>query len=150
MASAHPQPINAAMEEEEQRSTFQEGFSWKWVWVALGINVVIEIVILAVLPKVIATYDPQGIAGLVIAAMTWGLVAWIVAMISPGKTAIEPSVAAIIIVGPTVAYLNLITPEGLNASTMSYVVTGLLGIMAALIGGLLGERGRAKPSAKRA
>lgn len=128
-------------DDDYHRASIQDGFHWKWVWMAFGFNMGLEVVALAVLPMVISTYDPQGLPGLLIAASIWFVVAFIIALMSPGKTVLEPGLGAILAVGPTVAYLVSVTPEGLNASTMSYVLTGILGVMTSMLGAFIGEGG---------
>lgn len=140
---ANQNSISPTIDEDDDyhRVSLQDGFHWRWVWMAFGLNIAVEVVALGVLPFVVSTYDPQGLPGLLISAAVWFVVAIVVAIMSPGKTVLEPGLGAMLAVGPTVAYLVTITPEGLNASTMSYVVTGILGVMTAMLGAFIGEGG---------
>jgi hypothetical protein len=58
--------VTYTAEEEAARRYQQEAFEWRWVFTAFGVYVGLQTVILAVLPRVISTFDPQGMSGLLI------------------------------------------------------------------------------------
>lgn len=127
-------------EELEARRYQQEGFEWRWAGLAAGIFLVLQAIILAGLPKVIDTFDPQGLPGLMVSAGVWFFGGIAVSFVSPGKTFVEPAAGALLAVPPTIAYLAITTPAGFQPSMMAYIVFSLLGVMLALFGAFLGER----------
>src|SRR4029453_7684730 len=58
-------------EEEEGRQYQQDAFEGKWAFIAFFIYFAMQAVVLAFLPLVILTYDPQGLPGLAISAAVW-------------------------------------------------------------------------------
>lgn len=132
-------------EEEAARANQQTGFEVKWVAVAVIVFFTFQGIALGALPAVIASYDPfQGFWGIMISVCTWFLGGIAVGVISPGKTFLEPAVAAVIAVIPTVAYLMWRTPgepgDGFEPSMMAYIVGGLIGTMISLFGAFVGEK----------
>ncbi len=131
-------------EEEAARRNQQTGFEIKWVAVAFGIYFVFQTIALAMLPRVIPTYDPQGFPGLMISVVVWFLGGIAVGRLSPGRTFIEPADGAAGAAPPTLAYLMWITPgapgDGFEPSIMAYTVGGLLGTMISLFGAFIGEK----------
>jgi hypothetical protein len=117
-------------------------FSWKWVAIALLIFLVVQF------PPIVLL-DLDGWAGIGVAIGVWFLGGIIVGFISPGRTFVEPAVAAIIAAVPTMVYLQWTTPEGLGPETFHYVLAGVLGAGVGLFGARIGEsiqgasRGRA-------
>lgn len=126
--------------QDDDRRAQQEGFDWKWAMASFGVYVVLQVLILAVLPRIIEPFDPQGLAGLMLSVMIWFVGAAAVGVISRGRTFAEPAVGALFAVIPTIAYLTRITPEGFQPSLMAYIAGALLGVMIALFGALLGEK----------
>ena len=127
-------------EEALARRFEQESFEWRWAGIACGIFLGLQVIALVVLPLVIQTFDPQGLAGLGISVGIWFLGGIVMGVVSPGKTFLEPAVGAAIASLPTIAYQRAITPEGFEPSMLAYIVAGLLGIMFALFGAYIGER----------
>jgi len=127
-------------EEREARRYQQEGFDWRWAGIAATVFIVLQALILAGLPKAIATFDPQGLPGLMVSAGVWFFGGIAVGFKSPGKTFIEPAAGALMAVPPTIAYLAVTTPAGFQPSMMAYIVFSLLGVMLALFGAFIGER----------
>lgn len=145
--------LNAEYSAEDlaRRRNQQETFQPKWVGISFGIYMVLQAIVLGLVPQVIHMFDPQGVPGIAVSAGMWFLGGIMVGWISPGKTFFEPAVGAILAVFPTVAYLMWATPQvpadriaqlgtGFQASTMTYVVGGMVGVMVALFGAFLGER----------
>jgi hypothetical protein len=127
-------------EEWLARRFEQESFEWKWAGIACGIYLGMQFVTLVILPWIISSFDPQGLAGLGISVVIWFLGGIVMGLISPGKTFLEPAVGAALAALPTIAYQRAITPEGFEPSMLAYIVAGLLGIMISLFGAYLGER----------
>jgi hypothetical protein len=127
-------------EEEAARRHQQEGFEWKWAFMAFGVYLVLQVFVIGLLPFVIPSYDPQGLAGLGISVVVWFIGGILVGVISPGKTFVEPAIGALIAVVPTVGYLMFITPEGFEPTFLAYIVGGLLGAMISLFGAFIGEK----------
>jgi hypothetical protein len=128
-------------EEAYERRYQQDSFEWKWVIRSSVAFLVANIVILVGLPKAISTFDPQGLAGLLIAVGIFLVGGIGVGLISPGKTFLEPALGALIAVIPTASYVAISTPEGpFQPTLLAYIVAGSLGVMLALFGAFLGEK----------
>jgi hypothetical protein len=132
-------------EEEAARKNQQAGFEVKWVLAACAIYFVFQAIALAVLPAVVPAYDPfQNVWGILISSLTWFVGGIVVGLVSPGRTFLEPAVAAVVAVIPTIAYLMWRTPgepgDGFDPSIMAYTVGGLIGVMVSLFGAFIGEK----------
>jgi hypothetical protein len=137
-------------EEAYERRYQQDSFEWKWaVRSALG-YLVAQVIILVGLPFVISSFDPQGLAGLLISVGIFLVGGVGVGLVSPGKTFIEPAVGALIAVIPTASYVAITTPEGFQPTLLAYIVAGSLGVMLALFGAFLGEKLSGSPSRRHA
>ena len=136
-------------EEGYERRYQQDNFVWKWAIRSALAFLVAQVVILVALPFAISSYDPQGLAGLLISVGIFLAGGFGVGLVSPGKTFIEPAVGAMIAVIPTAAYLAITTPEGFQPTLLAYIVAGSLGVMLALFGAFLGEKASAGGPAKR-
>lgn len=126
-------------EEAAARETQQGRFRWKWVFVAVGIYATLQAIALIALPMVIDAYDPQGLAGLMISAAIWFVGGIIVGAISPGRTFVEPTVAALIVVVPTLLWIDF-RSDVYKLSLMAMSVSGMLGVMVTLMGSFFGEK----------
>lgn len=127
-------------EEASDRRYQQDSFEWKWAIRSAVAFLVAQVIILVGLPFVISSFDPQGLAGLLISVGIFLVGGIGVGLVSPGKTFIEPAVGALIAVIPTASYLALTTPEGFQPTLLAYIVAGSLGVMLALFGAFLGEK----------
>jgi hypothetical protein len=87
----------------------------------------------------IKNYGPQGLPGLLIAAILWFLGGLVIGMLSPGKTFVEPAIGALLAVVPTLSWLAHIADYA-QLSTLAYIVGGMIGVMVTLLGAFLGER----------
>lgn len=132
--------VSYTAEEEAARRYQQEAFEWRWVFTAFGVYVAFQTVILAVLPRVISTFDPQGMSGLLISVAVWFAGGIVVGLISPGKTFVEPAVGALLAALPTIAYLAVVTPAGFQPPMLAYIILSMLGVMLSLLGAFVGER----------
>ena len=137
--------IEYSPEEEAARKDQQTGFEVKWVAFAFAVYFVFQAVALAALPAILPSYDPfQNVWGIMISSITWFLGGIAAGYLSPGRTFIEPAVAAILAVFPTIAYLMWRTPgepgDGFDPSMLAYTVGGIMGVMLSLFGAFIGER----------
>ena len=94
---------------------------------AFVIYFVFQAIALAVLPAIIPAYDPfQNVWGILISSMTWFVGGIVVGFVSPGRTFLEPALAAVIASFPTIGYLMWRTPgspgDGFDPSIMAYTV----------------------------
>jgi hypothetical protein len=118
-----------------------------WAGVALGVQAVLTLAILGALPKAISALDYEGYYGMTLMIPIWFCGGLLVGLISPGKTFIEPVVAALVVALPTIFYLynglfGALGP-GQTVRTMPifmYVIMAVIGVMFSLIGSYVGER----------
>lgn len=125
-------------EEAWARRHQQEGFEWKWVGISCAIFMVMQALALVALPIALPNYDPQGLPGIVITAGIWFIGSALIGMISPGRTFLEPTVGAILVIAPTMFWLERMD-EIYQLSSGTYIAAGLLSIMIALFGAFFGE-----------
>ncbi len=118
----------------------QEGFTWRWVGIACATYLALQVFVLGIVPGLFPRLDPQGLTGLGMSVAIWFLGAIAIGVFSPGKTFVEPAVAAALMAVPSIAYQRAITPEGFEPSMLAYLVVAALGVMTALLGALVGER----------
>ena len=126
-------------DELAERAGQQTTFRWAWVGISVAIFATLQAIVVGALPMVIDAYDPQGLAGLLISAGIWFLGGTVVGMLSPGRTFIEPVVAALIVVVPTILWINHISDVH-AVSFLSMLVGGMLGVMVTILGSFLGEK----------
>ncbi len=140
---------------ERERRYQQEGFSVMWAGVALGVQAVLTAALIVALPQAISALDFEGYHGMSLSIPVWFVGGLLVGLISPGKTFVEPVVAALIIAVPTVFYLynglfGSVGP-GQTVRTMPmfmYVIMALIGVMFTLVGSYVGERIQMGPPPK--
>jgi DNA-directed RNA polymerase subunit RPC12/RpoP len=139
-------------EDEHARRYQQDEFEWKWALIAAGLFTGLQVVVLAVLPKAIASFDPQGLSGLMLSVPVAFVGGIALGLFSPGKTFVEPAVGAMIAAIPTLSLVSLRTPSGAFEPTLlAYIVCAAMGVMTALFGAFLGEKlqmTKAKAAAK--
>jgi 4-amino-4-deoxy-L-arabinose transferase-like glycosyltransferase len=128
-------------EEQAAKRYQQEGFLWKWAFVSFAIDFALAFVAFVILRFALSSsgYDPQGLPGIMMMVGIWFVGGTIVGVASPGKTFLEPAVGALLAMLPTVGWLIYID-EVARLSFLAYLVSGLIGVMVALIGAFLGER----------
>jgi hypothetical protein len=134
-------------EMERQRRYQQEGFNVVWCLIALVVQAVLTAAIVVGLPMVVPALDFEGSNGMLVAVPVWFVGGMLLGMISPGKTFIEPVVAAFLVAIPTVLYLA----NGQTVRTMPhfmFVIMALIGVMFTLIGSYIGERIQMGPPPK--
>ncbi len=126
-------------QEEGQGGYHQSGFSVLWFGIAIGIIAVLTAAVVAGLPSVVPAFDFEGSAGMLVAIPVWFVGGVLVGLISPGRTFVEPVLAAFLVALPTAFLLH----EGQTVKVLPafmYVLLSALGLLFALIGTYLGER----------
>jgi DNA-directed RNA polymerase subunit RPC12/RpoP len=131
---------NYTAEEEHARRYQQEDFEWKWALIGAGMFTVLQALILGLVPKIIGSFDPQGLPGLMLSVPVFFVGGIALGIISPGKTFVEPAVGAMIAAIPTLGIVSLRTPEGFDATLLAYIVCAIMGVMTALFGAFVGEK----------
>ena len=142
-------------QRERERRYQQEGFSVVWATIALGVQTVLTIAIIVALPQAVAALDFEGYYGMSLSIPVWFIGGVLVGLISPGKTFVEPVVAALIVAIPTVFFLyngffGMLGP-GQTVRTMPwwmYIIMALIGVMFTLVGSYAGERIQMGPPPK--
>jgi hypothetical protein len=139
---AKVEALGSAYSAEEQyaRRYQQDDFEWKWALLAAGVLCVLQAFVLGLLPMVISSFDPQGLAGLMLSVPIFFFGGIGLGALSPGKTFVEPAAGAMMAVVPTLAIVSARTPEGFEATLLAYVVCAAMGVMTALFGAFVGER----------
>ena len=126
-----------------------------WAAISFGVEAVLTAAIIIALPQAIGALDFEGYYGMSLTIPVWFLGGVLVGLVSPGKTFIEPVVAALAIALPTVLYLyngffGVLGP-GQTVRTMPmfmYIIMGLIGVMFTLVGSYVGERIQMGPPPK--
>ena len=146
-------PIHSEARERERRYQ-QDGFSVLWALIAMAVQIVLTGAVVVALPQAASILDFEGYYGMSLTIPVWFTGGLLVGLISPGKTFIEPVVAALIVAFPTVFYLyNGIFSTFGNGQTVRtmpwfmYAIMTAIGIMFALIGAYAGERVQLGPQA---
>jgi hypothetical protein len=147
-------PIQDEQRERERRYQ-QEGFSIMWATVSLGVQAVLTAAIIIALPQAIGIFDFEGYYGMSLVIPVWFIGGVLVGLISPGKTFVEPVVAALVVALPTVlllynGFFGVLGP-GQTVRTMPafmYIIMALIGVMFALVGSYVGERIQMGPAPK--
>jgi len=139
-------PIHSTARDRERRYQ-QEGFSLMWGAVSILVQAVLTGAVIFALPRAIALFDFEGYYGMTLTIPVWCLGGLLVGLISPGKTFVEPVVAAILVAIPTVLYLY----SNQTVRTMPwfmYVLMAAAAVMFTLVGAYLGERIQMGPPPK--
>ena len=134
-------------EAERARRYQQDGFSVLWMAIAILVQSVLTAALVVGLPMVVSSLDFEGSNGMIVAIPVWFVGGMLLGMISPGKTFIEPVVAAFLVAIPTVFYLA----RSQTVRTMPlfmYIIMAAIGVMFTLIGSYLGERIQMGPAPK--
>lgn len=134
-------------QEELERRYQQEGFSIAWFAISIAIMGVLTGALVIGLPMIVSALDFEGSAGMLVAIAVWFVGGMLIGLISPGKTFIEPVVAAFLIAVPTGLHLY----DGQTVKTMPafmYVLLSILGVLFTLIGSYFGERIQMGPPPK--
>jgi hypothetical protein len=125
----------------------QEGVSLRWLLIAFAVQGVLTAALVFGLPMVLPLLDFEGQNGMLICIPVWFLGGLLVGMISPGRTFIEPAVAALLVAIPSTFLLI----ESQTVRTMPlflYLIFAAIGILLTLIGAYMGERIQVGPPPK--
>ncbi len=125
---------------------YQETFSWRAVAVSAVALLVLVSFALGLLPALVASFDPQGFYGVLIAAAIYFLVALVVANRASVATLVEPAVAALAVVVPTLLYLGYISDVH-RLSMLTHFFGGALMVLVALFGAIIGEKAQLRRAA---
>lgn len=141
-------PVRSA-EAERGRRYQQDGFSVLWMLIAILVQSVLTAALVVGLPMVVGSLDFEGSNGMIVAIPVWFIGGMLLGMISPGKTFVEPVVAAFLVAIPTVFYLH----HSQTVRTMPafmYIILASIGVLFTLIGSYIGERIQMGPPPKSA
>ncbi len=136
-------------QEEIERRYQQQGFSVAWFGISIVVMSVLTAAIVVGLPKLVPALDFEGSAGMLVAIPVWFLGGVLVGLVSPGRTFIEPVVAALLVSLPTAYLLH----RGQTVKTMPffmYILWAAIGVLFSLIGSYTGERVQMGPTAAKA
>lgn len=125
----------------------QAGFSFVWCGIALVVLGVLTAALVVGLPMVVSALDFEGYYGMFVTIPVWFIGGLLIGMISPGRTFIEPVVAAIFVAMPTVTYL-IMNQTVRTMDSFMYIILGGIGVLFTLIGSYLGERIQLGPPPK--
>ena len=139
--------LELSREEELARRYRQQGFSVLWFTISITIMALLTGALVVGLPMVVPIFDFEGYAGMLVSLPVWFLGGLFVGMLSPGRTLLEPVVAAFLVALPTVFVLF----QGQTVKTMPlfmYLLLSALGILFAMIGAFAGERLQMGPASR--
>ncbi len=136
-----PESIDPSLPPPPEPPSASWRIEWRWVLIALGIFAVLQAPPLLLLHM-------QSIGDLSLAMAAWMVGGILVGYLSPGKTFLEPAVAAIVCSVLTVLVLAA-RPSGAVPSVMTYVVAVLGGVLAALVGAFIGEKAQDRLTARK-
>lgn len=139
----------AELTEEElyARRHQPDEFELRWVFISFGVFLVMAALLLALLPLVISSYDPQGFPGIMIAIVLWFVGALAINYVAPGKRFLEPPVGGLLAALPTMFYLSTIA-DVYRLSGGAYVLGALMATMMALMGAFVGNLVRGEKAPK--
>lgn len=125
----------------------QEGVSIQWLLIAFLVQGVLTAALVFGLPLVVPFLDFEGQNGMLVCIPVWFLGGLLVGMISPGRTFIEPAVAALLVAIPTT--FMLIQSQTVRIMPLFlYLIFAGIGILLTLIGAYMGERIQLGPPPK--
>lgn len=135
------------VDPSRSRAMQQTGFSFLWFVLALLVLGVLTAALVIGLPLVVVSLDFEGSNGMLVSVPVWFLGGLLIGMISPGRTFVEPVVAALLVAFPTVTHL-FYTQTVRTLPWFMYAIMALIGVMFTLIGSYLGERIQMGPPPK--
>lgn len=136
-----------AFADEHRRGGDRRAFAPAWMGAALvGYCLVLGIVVVA-LPFVLPSYDPQGLAGVLIALAVFLVGGAGIGLAAKDARVVEPAVAAALTSALILPYIAMRSDVGALA-TGTYVAGGVLGVLGAFFGAYLGDRAAAGRTAR--
>jgi hypothetical protein len=127
----------------------QEGVSIQWLLIAFLVQGVLTGAVVFGLPLVLTFLDFEGQNGMLVCIPVWFLGGLLVGLISPGRTFIEPAVAALLVAIPTT--FMLVQSQTVRIMPLFlYLIFAGIGILLTLIGAYMGERIQLGPPPKTA
>lgn len=130
---------SALQDDHRTRRYQQDDFEWKWALIGAALFSAVQTSVLGLLPAIIDSFDPQGMAGLLLSVPTFLVGGLAIGVLSPGKTFLEPAMGACMAAAPTFGVVASRTPEGFEPSVLAYIVFAGIGVLCALFGALAGE-----------
>jgi hypothetical protein len=131
----------------KSRELAQSGFSFLWGGISFAVLAVLTGALVIGLPMVVSALDFEGSSGMLVSIPVWFLGGTLIGMISPGRTFVEPVIAALFVAIPTVAHL-VMSQTVKTMPVFMYVIMAGIGVMFTLIGAYLGERVQSGPAPK--
>ena len=125
--------------DEGDRKYQQDGISPQWTLIALGVQGLLTAAVVFGLSWLVRALDFEGGNGMIVCIPVWFLGGLLVGMISPGRTFIEPMIAAFLVALPS-TYLLHASQTVRTLPAFLYVIMGAIGVLFTLIGSYLGER----------
>jgi hypothetical protein len=144
-----PKSKRPARPEDPGRRYQQEGISVQWLFIAFAVQGVLTAALVFGLPMVVSLLDFEGQNGMLMCIPVWFLGGMLVGMISPGRTFIEPAVAALLVAIPS-TFLLIQSQTVRSMPLFLYVIFAGIGILLTLIGAYIGERIQLGPPPKTA
>jgi hypothetical protein len=141
------QKVARTREEEMEWRYQQEGLNMTWLVISIGVQGVLTAAIVFGLPMVITALDFEGGNGMAVCVPVWFFGGMLVGMISPGRTFIEPRLAAAIIALPT-TYLLQRSETVHTMPGFLYWIMAAIGVLFSTIGAYVGERIQMGPPPK--
>ena len=131
------------------RSYQQEGVSPTWLAIAIVVQALLTGAIVFGLPMLVPMFDFEGGSGMAVCVAVWFAGGFVVGLISPGRTFVEPTLASFLVAMPA-TYLLVHSQTVRVLPTFLYVVLAGIGVMFTLIGAYAGERVQMGPTPPRA
>ena len=139
--------VARSKEEELEFRYQQEGLNVTWLGISIGVQGVLTGAIVFGLPMVITALDFEGGNGMAVCIPVWFFGGMLVGMISPGRTFVEPRIAAAVIAIPT-TYLLQRSETVHTMPGFLYWIMAAIGVLFSTIGAYVGERIQMGPPPK--
>ena len=139
--------IARTREEELEWRYQQEGLDATWLVISIGVQGVLTAAIVFGLPMVVTALDFEGGNGMAVCVPVWFFGGMLVGMISPGRTFVEPRIAAALIAIPT-TYLLQRSETVHTMPGFLYWIMAAIGVLFSTIGAYVGERIQMGPPPK--
>ena len=111
----------------------------QWLGLALVVQAALTGIVIFGLPRAVSVLDFEGGNGMVMCIPVWFLGGILTGLVSPGRTFIEPTVAAFMVSVPT-TFLLVESQTVRVLPTFLYVILAAIGVLFTPIGAYVGER----------